>query len=179
MLINFNRRKAFHLFLAFWKRKKSLRTLGFDRTKKRRGDAVGLSAISSPNRSGSPCRGEKTPPTTQKIAPLPIVAEGRCRSQPKSATTFSLPPVFPKKTALLSARTLGTRNHDTHQLQDRSIRRTSSTVSPVAEHKAGCLDRISRIYRMTYRDSTFSTTFSISGYFTSTSSTQYSSVLPA
>ena len=118
-------------------------------------------------------------PTHTKKRPSAIAAEGRYGEPVRGSATFSLPPVFPKKTAFLSARTLGTRNHDTHRLQDQWIRRTSSTVSPVAEHKAGCLDRISRIYRMTYRDSTFSTTFSTSGYFTSTSSTQYSSVLPA
>ena len=118
------------------------------------------------------------PPHTQN-RPSAIAAEGRHWEPARGSATFSLPPVFPKKTAFLSARTLGTRNHDTHRLQDRSIRRISSMVSPEAEHKAGCLDRISRIYRMMYRDSTFSTTFSTSGYFTSTSSTQYSSVLPA
>lgn len=111
--------------------------------------------------------------------PSVIAAEGRYWEPARGSATFSLPPVFPKKTAFLSARTLGTRNHDTHRLQDRWIRRISSMVSPEAEHKAGCLDRISRIYRMMYRDSTFSTIFSTSGYFTSTSSTQYSSVLPA
>ena len=114
-----------------------------------------------------------------KNRPSAIAAEGRYWEPARGSATFSLPPVFPKKTAFLSARTLGTRNHDTHRLQDRWIRRISSMVSPEAEHKAGCLDRISRIYRMMYRDSTFSTTFSTSGYFTSTSSTQYSSVLPA
>ena len=122
---------------------------------------------------------QRKAPHPYKNRPSAIAAEGRYWEPAKGSATFSLPPVFPKKTALLSAQTLGTRNHDTHQLQDRSIRRTSSTVSPVAEHKAGCLGRISRIYRMMYRDSTFSTTFSTSGYFTSTSSTQYSSVLPA
>lgn len=114
-----------------------------------------------------------------KNRPSAIAAEGRYWEPARGSATFSLPPVFPKKTAFPSARTLGTRNHDTHRLQDQWIRRISSTVSPGAEHKAGCLDRISRTYRMTYRDSTFSTTFSTSGYFTSTSSTQYSSVLPA
>lgn len=118
-------------------------------------------------------------PPPYKNRPSAIAAEGRHWEPARGSATFSLPPVFPKKTAFLSARTLGARNHDTHRLQDRWIRRISSMVSPEAEHRAGYLDRISRTFRMMYTDSTFSTTFSTSGYFTSTSSTQYSSVLPA
>ena len=157
-----------------------MRTPGFDWLGKGEGRPWSYFLINPPNRSNPFCRSQiATPSNHTQNRPSAIAAEGRYWEPARGSATFSLPPVFPKKTAFLSARTLGTRNHDTRRLQDRWIRRTSSMVSPEAEHKAGCLDRISRIYRMMYRDSTFSTTFSTSGYFTSTSSTQYSSVLPA